>query len=84
MAMNVRFRPRVGKNKNSKNRVFGCCQIFSKISAKVKIINHTEQNKMKRVYQRQELKLEQAKAWRRLGNRLELLSKMDSDNVVIF
>lgn len=49
-----------------------------------KCLNHTEQNKMKRVYQRQELKLEQADAWRRLGNRLDLVSRMDSDNVVIF
>jgi integrase len=49
-----------------------------------KCLNHTEQNKMKRVYQRQELRLEQAEAWRRLGNRLELLSRMDTDNVVIF
>jgi integrase len=49
-----------------------------------KCLNHTEQNKMKRVYQRQELKVEQAEAWRRLGNRLELLSQINSDNVVIF
>lgn len=49
-----------------------------------KCLNHTEQNKMKRVYQRQELKLEQADAWRRLGNRLDIVSRMDSDNVVIF
>lgn len=49
-----------------------------------KCLNHTEQNKMKRVYQRQELKLEQAEAWRCLGNRLELLTRIDADNVVIF
>jgi integrase len=40
-----------------------------------KCLNHTEQNKMKRVYQRQELKAEQSQAWRQLGNRLELLSR---------
>jgi integrase len=49
-----------------------------------KCLNHTEQNKMKRVYQRQELKAEQAEAWRKLGERLELLVKDDLDNVVIF
>jgi integrase len=49
-----------------------------------KCLNHIEQNKMKRVYQRQELKLEQAKAWQRLGDRLELLSGLPGDNIVIF
>jgi len=39
-----------------------------------KCLNHTEQNKMKRVYQRQELKTEQSEAWRKLGERLELLT----------
>jgi integrase len=47
-----------------------------------KCLNHTEQNKMKRVYQRQELKTEQADAWRKLGERLELLTRTES-NVVI-
>jgi hypothetical protein len=28
-----------------------------------KCLNHVEQNKMKRIYQRQELKTEQAQAW---------------------
>jgi len=49
-----------------------------------KCLNHTEQNKMKRVYQRQELKAEQADAWRKLGERLELLKREDADNVVLF
>lgn len=48
-----------------------------------KCLNHTEQNKMKRVYQRQELKAEQAEAWRKLGERLALLIRSDADNVVI-
>jgi integrase len=49
-----------------------------------KCLNHTEQNKMKRVYQRQELKPEQAEAWRKLGDRLGILSRIDSDNVLLF
>lgn len=48
-----------------------------------KCLNHTEQNKMKRVYQRQELKMEQAEAWRKLGERLELLAQPNFENVVI-
>jgi integrase len=48
-----------------------------------KCLNHTEQNKMKRVYQRQELKVEQAEAWRKLGDRLALLTG-SADNVVLF
>jgi integrase len=48
-----------------------------------KCLNHTEQNKMKRVYQRQELKAEQAEAWRKLGDRLSLLTG-SADNVVLF
>lgn len=40
-----------------------------------KCLNHVEQNRMKRIYQRQELKAEQAEAWRILGGRLsELVS----------
>jgi len=49
-----------------------------------KCLNHTEQNKMKRVYQRQELKAEQAEAWRKLGERLEFLHKHDKGNLVMF
>lgn len=48
-----------------------------------KCLNHTEENKVKRIYQRQELKLEQAEAWRVLGERLSLLLTMDSSNVVL-
>jgi integrase len=48
-----------------------------------KCLNHTEENKVKRIYQRQELKLEQAEAWRVLGERLNLLVTMDGSNVVL-
>jgi len=48
-----------------------------------KCLNHTEENKVKRIYQRQELKEEQAEAWRVLGDRLELLVKNNS-NVITF
>ena len=48
-----------------------------------KCLNHTEENKIKRIYQRQELKLEQAEAWRVLGERLSLLLTMDDSNVVL-
>ncbi|MGJ0431130.1 tyrosine-type recombinase/integrase [Methylobacter sp.] len=47
-----------------------------------KCLNHIEQNKMKRVYQRQELRVEQAKAWKKLGERLELLTRANQGNVV--
>ncbi|MEC4749074.1 tyrosine-type recombinase/integrase [Methylomicrobium sp. Wu6] len=48
-----------------------------------KCLNHTEQNKMKRVYQRQELKAEQAEAWRKLGERLEILTREHTGNVIV-
>ncbi|MDD5460754.1 MAG: hypothetical protein PHG00_03845 [Methylococcales bacterium] len=48
-----------------------------------KCLNHTEENKVKRIYQRQELKVEQAEAWRKLGERLSLLVNMDSSNVIL-
>lgn len=47
-----------------------------------KCLNHTEQNKMKRVYQRQELKTEQSQAWFKLGERLESLTRLDGKNVI--
>lgn len=46
-----------------------------------KRLNHTEQNRMKRIYQRNEMKPEQAQVWRLLGERLELLIS-NHDNVV--
>jgi integrase len=48
-----------------------------------KCLNHTEENKIKRIYQRQELKLEQAEAWRVLGERAVLLMTMDTSNIVL-
>ncbi len=48
-----------------------------------KCLNHTEENKVKRIYQRQELKSEQAEAWEVLGNHLNLLVNMDNSNVVL-
>lgn len=47
-----------------------------------KCLNHVEQNKIVRIYQRQKLEAEQAEAWRLLGERLELLLRDDTDNVV--
>jgi integrase len=47
-----------------------------------KCLNHTEENKLKRVYQRQKLEAEQAGAWRLLGERLELLVNLDAVNVI--
>lgn len=47
-----------------------------------KCLNHVEQNRLIRIYQRQTLKEEQAAAWRLLGERLELLTRGDADNVV--
>jgi integrase len=38
-----------------------------------KCLNHTEENKVKRIYQRQKLETEQAEAWQILGNYLDSL-----------
>lgn len=48
-----------------------------------KCLNHVEQNKIVRIYQRQKLETEQAEAWRLLGERLELLLHDNAANVVI-
>jgi len=48
-----------------------------------KCLNHAEENKIKRIYQRQKLEAEQAEAWRALGDRLSLLVNMDDSNVVL-
>ena len=45
--------------------------------------NHTEENKLKRVYQHQKLLDEQASAWTKLGKRLELLTT-DNKNIIPF
>jgi integrase len=47
-------------------------------------LNHVEQNKLKRIYQRHELKAEQREAWRLLGDRIGLLlASKEHDNIVI-
>ncbi len=47
-------------------------------------LNHIEQNKLKRIYQRHELKSEQKEAWRLLGERLALLLTSEGrDNVIV-
>lgn len=48
-----------------------------------KCLNHVEQNKLVRIYQRQKLQAEQAEAWRLLGERLELLLNEAADNIVL-
>lgn len=48
-----------------------------------KCLNHTEENKVKRIYQRQKMESEQAEAWRVLGGRLHLLMNMGNSNVVL-
>lgn len=47
-----------------------------------KCLNHVEANRLKRIYQRQELRPEMREAWRLLGDRLELLTCDDADNVI--
>lgn len=49
-----------------------------------KCLNHVEQNRLVRIYQRQTLVAEQAEAWRILGERLELLTREGADNLIIF
>lgn len=47
-------------------------------------LNHVEQNKLKRIYQRHELKAEQKEAWQLLGDRIALLlTTEDHQNVVV-
>lgn len=47
-----------------------------------KCLNHVEMSKLKRIYQRHERREEQRDAWRRLGDRLDLLTRAGADNVV--
>jgi integrase len=47
-----------------------------------KCLNHVEQNKVVRIYQRQKLEAEQAEAWKLLGIRLDLLCHNDAGNVI--
>lgn len=44
-------------------------------------LNHTEENRVKRIYQRHSYEGEMRDAWRLLGERLELLTG-DAENVV--
>ncbi len=47
-------------------------------------LNHVEQNKLKRIYQRHELKGEQQEAWLKLGERLSLLvAASANENIVV-
>jgi integrase len=46
-------------------------------------LNHLEQNRMKRTYQRHELRNEKREAWQQLGERLSLLTVSNTDNVII-
>src|SRR5574338_146341 len=45
-------------------------------------LNHTEENKVKRIYQRHSYENEMREGWRLLGDRLALLTNVDADNVV--
>lgn len=47
-------------------------------------LNHTEQNTLKRIYQRHDHREEMRAAWNLLGARLDLLTRPDADNVVTF
>lgn len=47
-----------------------------------KCLNHTEENKVKRIYQRQKLEAEQKEAWRLLGEKLNLLVTMNVSNII--
>ena len=46
-----------------------------------KCLNHTEERRVKRTYQRHSYDTEKREAWRLLGERLELLTRSD-DNIV--
>lgn len=46
-------------------------------------LNHREQNRMKRTYQRYDYAAEKREAWRLLGERLDLLRRCDAPNVTI-
>jgi integrase len=48
-----------------------------------KCLNHVEQKKLVRIYQRQELKEEQRQAWRLLGERLEFLMAAKSNVIML-
>jgi integrase len=45
-------------------------------------LNHTEDNKVKRIYQRDELIPQRTEAFKRLGDHLALLTRIDAENIV--
>lgn len=47
-------------------------------------LNHKEQNTLKRIYQRHDYRAEMRAAWHLLGDRLDLLTRDDADNVLTF
>ncbi|SOE66931.1 Site-specific recombinase XerD [Burkholderia sp. D7] len=47
----------------------------------IKCLNQTEEHKVKRIYQRQVRLNDQIEAWRLLGERLDLLTRADAENV---
>ncbi len=47
-------------------------------------LNHKEQNTLKRICQRHDYREEKRAAWALLGDRLELLTRADADNVLTF
>lgn len=49
-----------------------------------KCLNHIEQNKMKKTYQHQALIAEQQLAWKILGERLEILTRKNTENIITF
>ncbi len=46
-------------------------------------LNHTEENRIKRIYQRHTYVNEMREAWRLLGERLDLLTHNNADNVIM-
>jgi integrase len=48
-----------------------------------KCLNHLDENRMRRIYQRAVKKEEQIEAWCKLGDRLDLLTRQDVRNVAI-
>jgi integrase len=47
-------------------------------------LNHVEANRVKRIYQRHDYRVEMTDAWRLLGERLDLLTHEDADNILTF
>jgi len=47
-----------------------------------KMLNHVEQNRLVRIYQRANFEAEQAEGWRMLGERLELLTRENDGKII--